>query len=88
MFGRFRIFGPSFPVPVIYRRPFKPRPAYEALGPHWLCSPLGQRNFIELLRRGVPSALWPVHVRDEVVDRVADLLHAAVSARRRKGGAS
>jgi len=82
------ILESPFPIPRIYREPFARRPAYEHLAPHWLGSPLGQRYFVELLQRELPSPLWPPPVREAVIDAVADLLHAAVSARRRNGGAA
>jgi len=82
------IFRSPFGTPLIYRSPFRPRPAYTQLHRHWLWSPLGQRHFIDLIRRRVPSAFWPQQTIEAVVDAVGQVLIADVRARLRKGGAS
>jgi len=83
-----RLFESSFSIPPFYRAPFARCPAYAHLGPHWLSSPLGQRYVVELIRGGLPSSLWPARVRESVIDAVADVLLAAVSAWRSNGGGS
>ena len=88
LFGEARFFQSPFAIPQIFREPFQPQPAYKHLQPHWLGSSLGQRRFVDLLRRGLPSPLWPAPVQEAVIDTVADVLIAAVMARRQKGGTS
>jgi hypothetical protein len=83
-----RIVRPPFATSTIYSSPFRSEPAWKRLRPHWLWSPLGQRHFIDLLRRRLPSAFWPPPVFAAVVDAVADVLVADLRARRRNGGAS
>ena len=82
------LFRAPFATPRIYRAPFRTAPAWAQLHRHWLWSPLGQRYFVDLVRRRLPSALWPRPVIDAVIDAVADVLVAEFRARRRKGGRS
>ena len=87
-FAEASIFRSPFPTPSIYRESFRPRPAYTQLHRHWLWSALGQRHFIDLIRRRVPSAFWPQATVGAVVEAIAAVLIADVRARRRNGDVS
>ena len=83
-----RIVRSAYATPSIYCSPFRSEPAWKHLHPHWLWSALGQRHFIDLIQRRLPSAFWPPQVFAAVVDAVADVLVADLRSRRRNGGAS